>query len=54
MDTNSVYLFYSLVLVSLIALIWVFIRLGKEANHLGNGVTQGKRQQRVEENGEEG
>jgi hypothetical protein len=57
MDTNLIYIFYILVLASLTALIWFFIRQGRDANNPHNGMGNGKRDelhhQPVEENGEE-
>lgn len=57
MDTNLIYIFYILVLASLTALIWIFIRQGRDANDPQNGRGNGKRDelyhQPVEENGEE-
>ena len=53
MDTNLIYLFYSLVLASLTALIWIFIRQGKDANEPQNGYSHVKHNHTVEENGDE-
>jgi hypothetical protein len=53
MDTNLIYLFYTLVLASLTALIWIFIRQGKHTNDPHNGFRQVKHHQPVEENGDE-
>lgn len=57
MDTNLIYMFYTLVLALLAVLIWVFIRLGNDANDPHNGGRyrglDELNHQPVEENGDE-
>ena len=53
MDTDLIYLFYTLVLASMTALIWIFIRQGKDKNEPQNGFSHVNHHQTVEDNGDE-
>jgi hypothetical protein len=53
MDTDLIYLFYTLVLASMTALIWIFIRQGKDANEPQNGYSHVKHNHTIEDNGDE-
>jgi hypothetical protein len=53
MDTDLIYLFYTLVLASMTALIWIFIRQGKDNNEPQNGFSHVNHHHPVEDNGDE-